>query len=242
MQPCECLNDNFLCHAAEGCICKHGFTGDKCDESNILQRLQNPDDANSSYGVVLGVVMVFIIFGAVVVLLIFYYKRRVSNLKTEIAHVQYIADPSGFPPDRNHFDNPSYTYPTILKRDNETLLNNSNRIVNNLKSSNADRARLGIACCSTDDEEYPIKNGYTFEEFNRLKNKDADATNPNIYHSIDKQLDHVYDEIQQKDIELEYDHLDYTRPVNTIKPHYQKMSSPFGSRDLVKSDKSDVDE
>lgn len=31
-----------------------------------------------------------------------------------------------------------------------------------------------------------------------LKNKDADATNPNIYHSIDK-LDHVYAEIKQKD-------------------------------------------
>lgn len=32
-----------------------------------------------------------------------------------------------------------------------------------------------------------------------MKNKDADATNPNIYHSIDK-LDHVYDEIKQKDV------------------------------------------
>lgn len=29
-----------------------------------------------------------------------------------------------------------------------------------------------------------------------LKNRDADATNPNIYHSVD----HVYDEIKQKDI------------------------------------------
>lgn len=37
------------------------------------------------------------------------------------------------------------------------------------------------------------------DELSRLKNKDADATNPNIYHSIDK-LDHVYDEIKQKDI------------------------------------------
>lgn len=33
------------------------------------------------------------------------------------------------------------------------------------------------------------------DELSRLKNKDADATNPNIYHSID----HVYDEIKQKD-------------------------------------------
>lgn len=38
-------------------------------------------------------------------------------------------------------------------------------------------------------------------ELQALKNKDADATNPNIYHSIDK-LDHVYDEIKQKDKEV----------------------------------------
>lgn len=36
-------------------------------------------------------------------------------------------------------------------------------------------------------------------ELNSLKNRDADATNPNIYHSIGK-LDHVYDEIKQKDV------------------------------------------
>lgn len=37
------------------------------------------------------------------------------------------------------------------------------------------------------------------DELRSLKNKDADATNPNIYHSLEK-LDHVYDEIKQKDV------------------------------------------
>lgn len=59
--------------------------------------------------------------------------------------------------DRNHFDNPVYTYQgPVIKRDNETLLNNANRIINNLHkptNSNMERARMGIACCSTDDEE-----------------------------------------------------------------------------------------
>lgn len=32
-----------------------------------------------------------------------------------------------------------------------------------------------------------------------LKNRDADATNPNIYSSIEK-LEHLYDEIKQKDV------------------------------------------
>lgn len=32
-----------------------------------------------------------------------------------------------------------------------------------------------------------------------MKNREADLTNPNIYHSIDEKVDHVYDEIKQKD-------------------------------------------
>lgn len=34
-----------------------------------------------------------------------------------------------------------------------------------------------------------------------LKNKDADLTNPNLYHCIDddNKLDHVYDEIKHKE-------------------------------------------
>lgn len=186
------------------------------------------------------------------VLIVFYYRRRESNLKTEIAHhVQYTADPLGFSPDRNHFDNPVYTYQGGPKRDNETLLNNANRIKNNWhkpSNSHMEKARMGIqvGCCSTDDDEPVPKGAYavSIDELRRLKNKDADATNPNIYHSIEK-LDHVYDEIKQKDakdIETEYDHLDHTRPVSTLKPHYQRMASSFGSRDLVKSDKSDTDE
>lgn len=38
----------------------------------------------------------------------------------------------------------------------------------------------------------------------------------------------------------EYDHLDYTRPVSALKPQYQRMASPFGSRDLMKDDKSEA--
>ncbi|CAH1994280.1 unnamed protein product [Acanthoscelides obtectus] len=45
-----------------------------------------------------------------------------------------------------------------------------------------------------------------------------------------------------KDLEMQYDHLDYTRPLSTLKPHYQRMASPFGSRDLTKEDKSETDE
>lgn len=33
-----------------------------------------------------------------------------------------------------------------------------------------------------------------------LKNREADMTNPNIYHSIDEKIDHVYDEIKQNDV------------------------------------------
>lgn len=98
MTPCECKNDNFICHPSDGCICKHGFTGDNCEESNILRIQQQLDNQDGGYGVIVAVIMVSIIFVAIVVLVIFYYRRRVSNLKTEIAHVQYISDSAAFPP------------------------------------------------------------------------------------------------------------------------------------------------
>jgi hypothetical protein len=42
-------------------------------------------------------VVVALILVAIIVALLFYYRRRVANLKTEIAHVQYIADPQVAP-------------------------------------------------------------------------------------------------------------------------------------------------
>lgn len=225
MTPCECKNDNFMCHAAKGCTCRHGFTGENCDQSLILGQVKSPPTDNSGYGgaASFGGILVALIFVAVIIFVIMYYKRRVKNLKTEIAHVTYIADPL----ERNNFDNPVYTFQAPNKKDNELLLNNTMLIKNNFS-----RAINGAAGSSLDAF-------YKEDELRSLKNREADATNPNIYHSIDK-FDHVYDEIKQKEnIEMEYDHLDYTRPQSSLKPHYQKMSSPFGSRDFLKEDKSD---
>jgi hypothetical protein len=42
-------------------------------------------------------VIVALILVAIIVALLFYYRRRVANLKTEIANVQYIADPQVAP-------------------------------------------------------------------------------------------------------------------------------------------------
>lgn len=47
------------------------------------------------------------------------------------------------------------------------------------------------------------------DPLSHLKNKDADSTNPNLYHCIDDdKLDHVYDEIKHKEGFGEY-HLYY---------------------------------
>lgn len=99
--------------------------------------------------------------------------------------------------DRNHFDNPVYT--SGGKREDDSLLNNTHIIKNNLikqNNTNIERQRLGVAGCSTDIDDCKVV--YNGSDDCVLKNRDADATNPNIYHSIEK-LDHVYDEIKQKD-------------------------------------------
>nr|CAD7433347.1 unnamed protein product [Timema monikensis] len=95
MAPCECPNDNFVCHPADGCICRHGFTGEKCElqlsAKNVLEKEEK------HYGSVAAGLVVALILVAIIVGLLFYYRRRVANLKTEIAHVQYIADPQSAP-------------------------------------------------------------------------------------------------------------------------------------------------
>lgn len=83
----------------------------------------------------------------VIIFVLLYFRRRVQNLKTEIAHVQYIADPLS-QPDRHHFDNPVYAFqPTpaqVIAADSTTLLNN----LRPNKLSNLDRYKLG--CSDTD--------------------------------------------------------------------------------------------
>lgn len=71
---------------------------------------------------------------SIVVAIVFYYRRRVSNLKTEIQHVQYITDPHGSYPDRHNFDNPVYGFQGPDTR----LLNNLRPKMNNLDRSNSE--------------------------------------------------------------------------------------------------------
>ncbi|VEN60298.1 unnamed protein product, partial [Callosobruchus maculatus] len=96
MTPCECENDNFMCHAAQGCVCKHGFGGKHCEESNLLPRTSEVMERGTGYGVIVAVIMITIIVFTIFTLVVFYYRRRVTNLQTEMAHVQYTADPNGY--------------------------------------------------------------------------------------------------------------------------------------------------
>jgi hypothetical protein len=156
-------------------------------------------------------VVVALILVAVIVALLFYYRRRVANLKTEIAHVQYIADPEAAP-DRHHFDNPVYSYQTpTTKGDDGTnlLLSNVQKIRNDLGASknntNMERQKLGVSC-SEDDDDLSMKGacGLTYDHPTSTKNREADAGNPNVnmHHSIedlqdDRKVEHLYVEIKQ---------------------------------------------
>lgn len=63
----------------------------------------------------------------VIIAVAFYYRRKVSNLKTEMQHVQYITDPHH--PDRQNFDNPVYGFQGT---DSTHLINNLRPKLNNL--------------------------------------------------------------------------------------------------------------
>lgn len=72
-----------------------------------------------------------IIFVAIICAVFLYYRRRVSNLKTEIAHVHYTHDTSagGWPPANHNFDNPVYGMESRLLPNNMRKMNNFNQNV-----------------------------------------------------------------------------------------------------------------
>lgn len=77
------------------------FSGKNCelDETEVSGRLGHDVEEKaqtSNSGMVAGAI-VATLFSAVFLLLWLYYRRRVKSLKTELAHVQYHADPGVSP-------------------------------------------------------------------------------------------------------------------------------------------------
>ena len=96
------MNDNFICHPASGCVCREGFKGEQCDiaiYSPVSDKSQLGEAVvqSGNHGGLIGGLIVSILLIVVVVGALVYYRRRITHLKSELAHVQYIADPSSAP-------------------------------------------------------------------------------------------------------------------------------------------------
>ena len=97
----QCPNDNFICHPGSGCVCREGFRGDQCDiaiyspvsdKSQLGEAVVPGNHGGLIGGLIVSILLIVIVVGALV-----YYRRRITHLKSELAHVQYIADPSSAP-------------------------------------------------------------------------------------------------------------------------------------------------
>lgn len=126
-------------------------------------------------------------------------------------------------PNRN-FDNPVYSYQPSVNTDTSTLLHRHG--MNNLRQtrpSNVDQLNNFDHDSNSSGRAAQYSLQYDAELMNQ-KNHDADQTNPNFYSSID---DHLYDEIKLKceNLDMEYDHLEYSRPQQPIVPHYHRATS-----------------
>ncbi|XP_017843543.1 protein draper isoform X4 [Drosophila busckii] len=249
-QSCACPTSNFQCHAANGCVCRIGYTGENCDEPIAWKHMAAPVEESHNAGMALSVVLLVISI-AVIAALLLYYRRRMSNLKTEIAHVHYTHDTNGlgWPPANHNFDNPVYG----MQPDTRLLPHQLRPKMNNFNQN-------GSLCTDYGDDSnassrvgsYSIN--YNHELLN--KNMNADMTNPNVYNAIGDPLkeEHVYDEIKQKEgykdpvkiyskilfPEDEYDHLDYSRPSTSQKPHYHRMNDTMLNINLNEEKPSNV--
>ncbi|XP_039150123.1 protein draper isoform X3 [Drosophila simulans] len=230
MNTCECPSANFQCHAAHGCVCRSGYTGDNCDELIASQRVADQSENSSRASVALTLVLMTL-FACIIFAVFIYYRRRVSNLKTEIAHVHYTHDtnPPSWPPNHN-FDNPVYG----MQADTRLLPNNMRSKMNNFDQRSTMSTDYGDDCnASGRVGSYSINYNHDLI----TKNLNADQTNPIVYNESLKE-EHVYDEIKHKEgykdpvkiyskilfPEDEYDHLDYSRPSTSQKPHYHRMN------------------
>lgn len=160
-----------------------------------------------------------ILFIVIIMAILLYYRRRVANLKAVVHVVRYMSD------DPRNFDNPVYQYQPSVNTDTSTLLHR-NGVLNNLRQtrpSNMDRLNNFDHDSNSSGRAAAYSLQYDPELMNQ-KNHDADMTNPNLYSSID---DHLYDEIKLKcaDLDMEYDHLDYSRPQAPVVMHYHRATS-----------------
>lgn len=106
--------------------------------------------AESNTGMIVGLTILLVIIVAIVAGILLHYKRRVQNLKTEIAHVKYISDEKQNGP--TNFDNPVYQMQTH-PNDSTRLIN---KRINNVDRSNFLYGEEDSACSSRG--KFNIKN------------------------------------------------------------------------------------
>lgn len=138
--------------------------GPNCDEELFSRNIQEKDEAG--YGsIVAGFLFAAIVVVAMTLAGWIYHRRRVADLKNEIAQVHYTAEPA-CPPEQTQFDNPVYAYQGSSKFDDgtTTLLNNF-QFRNNLATSkkiNNEKAKLGFNSCTDDEDDYKGKYIYMY--------------------------------------------------------------------------------
>ena len=76
--------------------------GKSCDiaiYSPVSDKSHLGEASGGNHGGLIGGLIIAILLIVVVIGALMYYRRRITHLKSELAHVQYIADPSSAPGD-----------------------------------------------------------------------------------------------------------------------------------------------
>jgi len=199
------------------------------------------DEEGNISGLVFGVIFAIVIIMISAFLMLFYCKRNYQQKKTELAHVHYIAN------SETGHENHIYALPEIKRRqgsnynlvpeeDPQSFQNPMYATFQNSSPTNSTR-RL----TSSPGQNLIVKQNM-FQQAPKIVLPDAEdyslPYNKNVYSAIDElkettfDEDNIYEELKKKRTmetdrisDESYDRLDFTRPIQDLKPHYQSTDT-----------------
>lgn len=222
---CDCRSHEYVCDPVHGCIKQKCNALDGNCGNRIRPEKLRSEGEHTNLAVAIGIPLAIILI-LVAVLAIFYCKRKMGHLKSDLTYATYSSD-AGEPAsvlDDHHFNNPIYSYPSLMHDATSLSLNNSlSRTTNSETYYNLDLDKSNLDKMNSskgNEDENSDKGVNCGSDYSSLDestaNKDFGYRN-NIYHAIEEMKPYlvVKDAICDSQEKSEGDSSTYDQPKYT---------------------------